>query len=140
MPRSTIPAALAAAVAAVTVTVLPGAAGAVASTTAPSTTTPSTTTPSEPGPGLERACLRIPNIETRTANLVERLQGDATVRGSLLWLQAQIDKAAARNRQDLVEVLQNRLAVRQQTLEVLQLRQQSLPQLRQFCIERGVAI
>lgn len=129
MKRSAIPTAIAAIVAAA-VTVLPGTAGAATSTA----------TPTDPGPRLERACLRIPNLETRTANLIERLQGDATVRGSLLWLQAQIDKAAARNRQDVVEVLQNRLAVRQQTLEVLQLRQQNLPELRQFCIDRGVQI
>lgn len=130
MKRSMIHTGILAATVAAAVAVLPGTAGAAAPTTAPA----------EPGPRLERACLRIPNIETRTANLIERLQGDATVRGSLLWLQAQIDRAAARNRQDLVEVLQNRLAVRQQTLEVLQLRQAELPQLRQFCIDRGVAI
>lgn len=131
MKRSMIPVgALATAVAAVVVAVMPATASAAAPTAAPD----------EPGPRLERACLRIPNIETRTTNLIQRLQGDATVRGSLLWLQAQIDKATSRNRQDLVEVLQNRLAVRQQTLEVLQLRLESLPELRQFCIDRGVAI
>ena len=69
-------------------------------------------------PRLERACLRIPNIEIRTANLIERLNGDASVRGSLAWLQAKIDKAEAEGREQLVTVLENRLAVRTQTLEV----------------------
>lgn len=96
--------------------------------------------PSDLGPRVERACLRIPNIETRTANLIERLQGDATVRGSLLWLQAQIDKASSRGRTDLVEVLENRLAVRTQTLEVLQQRQAKLPGLKQWCVDQGVAL
>jgi hypothetical protein len=103
----------------------------------------SASTPSAPDdlrPRLERACLRIPNIETRTTNVIARLQGDATVRGSLAWLQAQIDRAAARERDDLVEVLTNRLAVRQQTLEVLELRLAGLPALEAFCIERGVAL
>lgn len=134
MTRSIIPAGAIAAIVAAAIAVLPGTANAAAPATTP------TAAPSDPGPRLERACLRIPNIETRTANLIERLQGDATVRGSLLWLQAQIDRAAALNRQDLVEVLENRLAVRQQTLEVLQLRQQNLPAMRQFCVDRGVAI
>lgn len=97
--------------------------------------------PSELGPRLERACLRIPNIETRTENLIARLQGDATVRGSLAWLQAQIDKAEQRGRTDLAEVLTNRLAVRRQTLEVLQQRQaEVLPQLKQLCADHGVAV
>jgi hypothetical protein len=130
MKHSIIPAGVLAGAIAALVTVLPGTAIAAAPTTAPDAR----------GPRLERACLRIPNLEIRTANLIERLQGDATARGSLLWLQAQIDKAASRNRQDLAEVLENRLAVRQQTLEVLQQRQQNLPELRQFCIDRGVAI
>jgi hypothetical protein len=94
----------------------------------------------ELGPRIERACLRIPNIETRTANLIERLQGDATVRGSLLWLEAQIDRAESRGRADLAEVLQNRLAVRTQTLEVLQQRQAKLPELRQWCVDHGVPL
>ena len=92
------------------------------------------------GPRLERACLRLPNIETRTANLIERLQGDATVRGSLAWLQAAIDTATERGRTDLAEVLTNRLAVREQTLVVLQQRQRELlPRLAAFCAEHGAA-
>ena len=91
-------------------------------------------------PRLERACLRIPNIEIRTSNLIERLNGDATVRGSLLWLQAQIDKAEAAGREQLVTVLENRLAVRTQTLEVVEQRQARLPELKQKCIDHGVPL
>jgi hypothetical protein len=91
-------------------------------------------------PRLERACLRIPNIEIRTGNLIERLTGDASVRGSLAWLQAKIDKAEAEGREQLVTVLENRLAVRTQTLEVLEQRQAKLPELKQKCIDHGVAL
>jgi hypothetical protein len=94
--------------------------------------------PEDLGPRVERACLRIPNIEIRTANLIGRLEGDATVRGSLAWLQTQIDNAETRGRAELVTVLENRLAVRQQTLEVLQQRQAELPRLKQWCIDHGV--
>lgn len=92
------------------------------------------------GPRLERACLRIPNLQIRTDNLIERLNGDATRRGSLLWLQSQIDKAEAAGREQLVTVLDNRLAVRTQTLEVLDQRQAKLPELKQKCIDAGVPL
>jgi len=91
-------------------------------------------------PRLERACLRIPNIEIRTNGIIDRLNGDATVRGSLLWLQAQIDRAAAAGREQLVTVLENRLAVRTQTLEVLEQRLVRLPELKQKCIDHGVPL
>jgi hypothetical protein len=91
-------------------------------------------------PRLERACLRIPNIEIRTNGMIERLNGDATVRGSLLWLQAQIDRAEAAGRDQLVTVLENRLAVRTQTLEVLEHRLARLPELKQKCIDHGVPL
>jgi hypothetical protein len=117
-----------------------GLIGALASIAVVVPTTAMAAAPDDLGPRAERACLRIPNIEIRTTNLIERLQGDATVRGSLLWLQAQIDKATSRGRTDLVAVLENRLAVRTQTLEVLQQRQAELPELEQWCIDHGVAL
>ncbi len=92
------------------------------------------------GPRLERACLRIPNMEIRTNNLIERLNGDATVRGSLLWLRAQVDKAEAAGREQLVTVLENRLAVRTQALEVVEQRQAKLPELKQKCIDHGIPL
>jgi hypothetical protein len=92
------------------------------------------------GPRLERACLRVPNLEIRTASLIERLEGDAGVLGSLAWLQAQIDRATNQGRTQLADVLTNRLAVRTTTLELLHQRQERLPELRQFCIDHGVAL
>ncbi len=113
---------------------------AVAATVVP-TTAAAAAPAADLGPRIERACMRIPNIELRTNNLIERLQGDATVRGSLAWLQAQIDRANQRGRTDLATVLENRLAVRTQTLEVLQLRQSELlPSLKEFCNAHGVAV
>jgi hypothetical protein len=91
-------------------------------------------------PRLERACLRISNLQIRTDNLVERLNGDASVRGSLAWLQAKIDKAEAEGREQLVTVLENRLEVRTRTLEVVEQRQAKLPELKQKCIDHGVAL
>jgi hypothetical protein len=89
---------------------------------------------------LQRACLRIPNLETRTSNLITRLNGDASTRGSLLWLQAQIDDATAKGRTQLATVLENRLAVRTQTLKVLTQRQTRLEKLADLCRQHGVDI
>ena len=89
---------------------------------------------------LERACLRIPNLQTRTGNLITRLNGDATTRGSLLWLQAQIADATAKNRTQLATVLTNRLKVRTQSLEVLTNRQERLTKLADLCRSHGVDI
>jgi hypothetical protein len=90
------------------------------------------------GPRLERACLRIPNLQIRTDRLAERLQGSADTRGSLLWLQAQIDRAEADGRDQLVTVLENRLAVRTATVDVLELRRTELADLAARCAELGV--
>jgi hypothetical protein len=87
---------------------------------------------------FERACLRIPNLELRTANLIERLNGDASTRGSLAWLQVQIDEATAKGRTQLVTVLENRLAVRTLSLDVLVQRQRALADLKAICIDKGV--
>ena len=88
----------------------------------------------------ERACLRIPNLQLRTTNVITRLNGDAATKGSLAWLQAQVDDATAKGRTQLATVLQNRLAVRTQTLEVLTQRQQRLTKLADLCRSHGVEV
>jgi hypothetical protein len=104
-----------------------------------STTTPNTASRDLPA-RLERACLRIPNLQLRTDNLITRLNGDASTRGSLLWLQAQIDDAKAKGRTQLATVLENRLAVRTQSLEVLAVRQERLTNLIERCRNHGVEV
>ena len=89
-------------------------------------------------PRLERACKRIPNLTVRTTNLMERLQGDAETRGSLAWLEARIVRAEEAGRADLVTVLENRLAVREAALPVLELRIDALAELEAFCVDKGV--
>lgn len=101
--------------------------------------TPSSTTDELPA-RLKRACLRIPNLQLRTDNFIARLNGDASTRGSLLWLQAQIDDATAKGRTQLVTVLENRLAIRTQTLQVLTIRQERLGNLIERCRNHGVDV
>lgn len=92
------------------------------------------------GPRVERACLRIPNIETRISERKTRLDGDATVRGSLAWLQSKIDAAKAANRDQLATVLENRLTVRTKTREILDDRTTLVADLRSRCESWGVEI
>ena len=93
-----------------------------------------------PGPRLERACLRIPNLELRTTNLIKRLEGDDQTLGSLAWLQRQIDRTTAAGRTQLAQVLTNRLAVRTKTLEILHQRELIFPDLRERCAAHGVQL
>lgn len=92
------------------------------------------------GPRAERACLRIPNIEIRLTERKTRLDGDATVRGSLAWLQSKIDAAKAANRDQLTTVLENRLTVRTKTREILDDRTALVADLRSRCESWGVEI
>ncbi len=92
------------------------------------------------GPRVERACLRIPNIETRLTERKARLDGDATVRGSLAWLQSKIDAAKAADRDQLATVLENRLSVRSKTREILDERTELVADLRSRCESWGVEI
>jgi hypothetical protein len=109
-------------------------------------TEPTTAAVSEDGvaahlrPRLERACLRIPNLEIRTDRVLTRLSGDETVRGSLAWLETKIADASDAGRDQLATVLENRLAVRTKSIEVLELRQRELATLRERCVEHGVEL
>ena len=119
--------------------VVPSVASA-ATTTTPSTPAAPADTPKELPARYQRACLRIPNLQIRITNFIDRLNGDASTRGSLLWLQAQIDNAKSKGRTQLATVLENRLKVRQQTLVVLNQRQERLTKLLELCRNHGVDV
>lgn len=91
------------------------------------------------GPRIELVCARVPNLQARTDNVLARIHADATVRGSLAWLQAQIDDAEVRGRTQLVTFLQNRLEVRTARAEVLEQRKVRLVALAERCAELHAA-
>jgi hypothetical protein len=122
------------------VAVTAGAAMVVPTSAFAAAATSSTSTAGDLPVRYERACLRIPNFQIRTNNLITRLNADASTKGSLAWLQAQINDAKAKNRTQLATVLQNRLAVRTQTLKVLQQRQDGLAKLLDKCRAHGVDV
>ena len=87
---------------------------------------------------LERACLRVPNLQLRTDHLITRIGADAETRGSLLWLDGKIAEAQTAGHDQLAEVLTNRRAVRAQSVEVLQARQTQLDELATICTQHGI--
>ncbi len=121
--------------------IVPSVAGAAPATPGAAATPGVAATPGDGvGPRVERACLRIPNIETRITERKTRLDGDATVRGSLAWLQSKIDAAKAADRDQLTTVLENRLTVRTKTREILDDRTALVADLRSRCESWGVEI
>lgn len=120
--------------------IVPAAVSAATTTATTTTASPSGTAVRELPARLQRACLRIPKLETRTSKMMTRLNGDASTRGSLLWLQAQIDDATAKGRTQLATVLQNRLKVRTHTLKVLTNRHERLTKLAELCRNHGVDV
>jgi hypothetical protein len=117
---------------------LPGVASAAGTDNGTDAGTDNGTATDQLRPRLERACRRVPNLQIRTDRLIERLQGDSDTLGSLLWLERQIERARENGRDQLVTVLENRLAVRTASLDVLELRADALDDLEQICIDLGV--
>lgn len=111
---------------------------ALALPSAASATTETEESSAEIPPRVERACLRIPNLTTRTENVIDRINGDADTRGSLLWLDGKIAQAEENGRDQLAEALQNRRAVREASVDVFELRLTELGDLAERCRSAGV--
>jgi hypothetical protein len=86
---------------------------------------------------IDRACARIPNIQARLDNAVERITGEADVRGSLRWLDARIEAATEAGRTELATALTNRREVREATLDVIELRRANLEEFAALCDDRS---
>jgi hypothetical protein len=86
---------------------------------------------------LEKACARVPNVQARVDKATALLQGDASTRGSIAWLTAQLQKAQDKGRTELVTVLQNRVTVRTSRLALLQERTTSLADIEAICVAHG---
>jgi len=77
------------------------------------------TDPSTPAPGpvtitlspeqVQNLCdKRLPKIEQRTTRLLDRIQGDASVRGSVQWLKARAAKERDAGRETSAQLLEER--------------------------------
>lgn len=86
---------------------------------------------------IEVACARVPNLTTRVENVLARISGDAETRGSIAWLETKADQARDNGREELVEFIENRIAVRTERIDVLEIRLDNLGEAAAFCEARA---
>ncbi len=91
-------------------------------------------------PRLEKACARIPNLQLRATDALNRINGGAEVVGSLAWLDVQIGRAEAQGMTELVTVLSNRRDVRLSSNPLIEKRQARLVEAAEFCASKGIAV
>jgi hypothetical protein len=91
-----------------------------------------------PGAGKHRpaVCRRVPAIDTRLGKAIERLDGDAGVRGSIAHLQQRIAQADRRKRPAVTTRLDDRLTTRQRLVSELRQRRADLATVRTWCDAR----
>jgi hypothetical protein len=89
---------------------------------------------------LERACARIEPARNRTNTVLARIDGGADVRGSLLWIQAQIDRAIAANRPARAAEIQKVYDLVVSRRALLVQRQAVLDQAAAVCESKGVTV
>lgn len=84
-------------------------------------------------------CARVPNLTTRTQNLLDRLPGDADERGSIAWVRQRADRAREADRDELASALDNRANLLAEKLDTLPARQELLSRLGDWCADRDSA-
>lgn len=93
--------------------------------------------PSPHGRRLDVVCARVPNLTTRTQNLLDRLPGDADQRGSIAWVRERADRAREAGREELATALDNRANLLAAKLDILPQRLELLASLADRCAQRG---
>ncbi|HLF59929.1 MAG TPA: hypothetical protein VI980_01960 [Acidimicrobiia bacterium] len=86
---------------------------------------------------LDMACARVPNLTTRVENVLARINGDAETRGSIAWLETKAEQARENGREQLAEFIENRIAVRTERIDVLEIRLDNLAEAAVFCQSRA---
>lgn len=81
-------------------------------------------------------CARVPLVTRRVERALDRINGDATVRGSIEWLHDRADQARDAGRDDLAELIEGRIDIRIERIDVLEARLDWLSQAAQLCDER----
>ena len=87
---------------------------------------------------LAKLCARVGTAEGKVNAALARLQADASTKGSIAWLQAQIADATAKGKTEKATLLQGRLAERQAMVQVLQLKLTEIGNVKQICTAHGV--
>ncbi|WP_245205873.1 hypothetical protein [Kitasatospora sp. RG8] len=87
--------------------------------------------------GAKGICKRLPKTEERITKALERLNGDATVVGSVARLQQRAGEAKAAGHSEIETYLNNRLTARKALVTNLQARQADLKAVGTWCAAHG---
>ncbi len=109
-----------------------GATPAMATTPA----SPNTSGPEQRQERLDRACARVPGLATRVEGALARIQGDADTVGSIAWLENRASEARANGRDGLAGLIENRISVRTERIDVLVIRLDNLAEAAAACDAR----
>ncbi|MEU9046859.1 MULTISPECIES: hypothetical protein [unclassified Kitasatospora] len=85
------------------------------------------------GDGAKAICKRLPKTEQRVTKALTRLNGDATVSGSVARLQQRAGNAKAAGHTEIETLLNDRLTARKGLVTTLQTRQNDLTSVATWC-------
>jgi hypothetical protein len=83
-----------------------------------------------------RLCKRVPRVQERLDQLLERLQADSETRGSVAWPTAQAEQARTKGHDDLAMFLEHRATIRIERIDVLNARADALDDAASWCADR----
>jgi hypothetical protein len=86
---------------------------------------------------LDLACARVPNLTARVEAVLARIQGDADTVGSIAWLESKAAEARENGREQLAGLIENRIAVRTERIDVLVIRLDNLAEAAAACEARS---
>ncbi|MDH6540066.1 hypothetical protein ACFXJO_42350 [Streptomyces lavendulae] len=89
------------------------------------------------GDGAKAICKRLPKTEARVNAAVTRLNGDATVAGSIARLEQRVAEAKKAGHTEIQTYLNDRLTFRKNLLPTLQKRQEDLKAVSTWCSAQG---
>ena len=95
-----------------------------------------TTDPGQRQQRFDQACARVPNLTNRVEHVLARIKGDADTIGSVAWLETKADAAREHGREKLAELMENRIAVRTERIDVLEIRLDNLADAAAACEAR----
>ncbi|GAA2247329.1 MULTISPECIES: hypothetical protein [Kitasatospora] len=95
------------------------------------------TKPAPKGDGAVAICKRLPQTEKRLSAAITRLNGDATVPGSIARMEQRVDNAKSAGHTEIEKYLSDRLAYRKSLLPNLQSRQTDLKSVATWCGAHG---
>ncbi|MFF3247323.1 hypothetical protein ACFYWY_27190 [Streptomyces sp. NPDC002870] len=85
------------------------------------------------GDGAQALCKRVPKIEKRLERALDRLDGDATQRGSIARLAKRVENAKAAGHTEIETFLNDKLTFRRSLVPTLEKRQKDLVAVKTWC-------